>query len=114
MIETDVLRIKPIDFTKEFRSELSPDLSSQMKVHLQNADLSKAFVERFLAFFINENYTVQEFLPIKNKESEDGLKAYKLSGPAGAFFCVLTDPRLKAGTFSNLNLDYLHRFLDFL
>ena len=116
MIVSEVLQktnqLKAIDFTKELRTEFSPDLSIQMKSVLQEADLSKTFVERFLWFFINENYAVYEFLPLKPKESEDGLKAYRLTGASGSFFCVLTDPRLKAGTFSNLSLDYFHRFLD--
>ena len=114
MIETDVLRAKPIDFNEEFRPEFSPDLSSQMKAYFQTVDLTKTFVEQFLSFFISANYAVYEFLPVKNNESEDGLKAYQFSGTAGTFFCVITDPRLKAGTFSNRSLDYFHRFLDYV
>ena len=112
MIETDILRTNPIDFITENKTEFSADLCSQMKANLRDTQRPQTFVELFLGFFINENYSIFEFLPIKIKESEDGLKAYKLSGVGGTFFCLLTDPSLKAGTFSNLSLDYFHRFLD--
>lgn len=93
MLESDLVRLKPTGIIEQIHPEFGPELSDQMNLHFKNVDLSKTFVEQFLAFFINEKFVVHEFLPVKNKESEDGLKA---------------------GTFSNLNLDYFHRFLGYV
>ena len=70
------------------------------------------FNQDFVNFFSEFGYSVFEFKPEDPKEALDGLKAYKFSNGDQTFYCCLTDPKVKAGTFSNLSLDYFHRFLD--
>jgi acetyl-CoA carboxylase carboxyltransferase component len=98
-----------------FENEFLPVKFKENMSHFADStatDSKPEFDQDFVKFFSQLGYSVYEFKPNNPRESSDGLKAYKFSNGQQTFFCCLTDPKIKAGTFSNLSLDYFHRFLD--
>ena len=95
---------------------LSKNKMKFLDYNLENEDTysrKNKFFDDCLIYFHEKEFTISVFCT-DIVDYTDGIAAFKMSSSAETVFLILTNPKIRGGTFSIENLEYLHLFFDFL
>ncbi|MCB0368076.1 MAG: hypothetical protein KDD45_01225 [Bdellovibrionales bacterium] len=102
-----------MEFFEIFSTTTSKEPNSSFK---EVSNKNRQFEYDILDHYINDGFKVQEFIgPSPDSYPlHDGLRCFFLSHETQSLYLCLTNPKIRGGTFSIENLNYLHAFLDYL